>query len=79
MDRTTIMLPARLKAQAKLRSQELGISLAEFIRTSLEEALRGSRESGRSADPLFRDVAVYRGEAPSDLAANHDHYLYDDA
>ncbi len=78
MHRTTLMLPPELKARAQQRARELGISLGELVRRSIEAELSQSIDSRRAADPLFSDDAVYSGNAPSDLAARHDRYLYGD-
>ncbi len=76
MERTTIMLPPKLKAQARRRAQERGVSLGELIRESLAVAL-GRAENGRKAsDPLFADEAVFMGDAPSGLSRDHDRYLF---
>jgi hypothetical protein len=78
MHRTTLMLPPDLKIQAQRRAQEEGISLGEFIRRAIESRLGGSRKAERAADPMFADHAVWTGDVPSDLSAEHDRYLYDD-
>jgi hexokinase len=70
------MLPEELKQQAMLRARMEGISLGELIRQSLAAALEEDAEDHRD-DPLFADAAVYRGAVPSDIAADHDHYLYE--
>lgn len=75
MHRTTIMLPRTLELQCKRHSRRKGISLAEFVRQSLERELR---EDDLANDPLFTDLEVYKGPAPKDGAANHDKYLYGD-
>lgn len=75
MKRTTLMLPAELKRRAMARAAELGISFGELVRGLLEERLsRPGRDAGQ--DPLFADKAVYTGDAPADLSADHDRYLY---
>jgi hypothetical protein len=68
------MLPPGLKARAEQRAREQGSSLGEVIRGALEAAL----EMPQAADPLFSDDVPFRGEAPSDLASEHDRHLYDD-
>jgi hypothetical protein len=74
MKRTTVMIPDDLKIRAANRAQSEGISLGEFIRTSLEKALRdASREY--PDDPFLADGCVYEEDTPSDLAQNHDKYL----
>ena len=76
MQRTTIMLPATLKARALQRAEGLGISLGEFIRRSLMAAATQHSRSKGQQDPLFADTAVFRGAAPRDLSRQHDRYLY---
>ena len=75
--RTTIMLPDELRRRAVLVAREEGISMGELIRRSLLESLR-EREAPAEEDPLFADGVVFAEEAPSDLAAEHDRYLYED-
>lgn len=75
--RTTIMLPDELRRRAARVAQEEGISVGELVRRSLRESLR-DRESAGEEDPLFADSVVVAGDAPSDLAAEHDRYLYED-
>ena len=42
MKRTTIMIPEDLKIRATRRANAIGISLGEFIRESLEKALKSN-------------------------------------
>ena len=77
MKRTTVMLPAELKARAERRAYELGVSFGELVRETLQSALE-SGEERRTEDPLFKDETVYKGKTPKDLAEKHDDYLYDD-
>jgi hypothetical protein len=74
--RTTIMLPPELKRRAADLASSRGISLGELIREALEEQL-GRHRINWSEDPLFKDHVIWDGDGPTDLAANHDHYLYD--
>ena len=69
---TTLEIPDDLKIKAEEAATARGLSLDDFIREILEWALSQSEES----DPLFSDDAVYAGDAPTDLAADHDRYLY---
>lgn len=78
MHRTTLMLPADLKTRAQRRARDLGVSLGELIRRALEAELGHAADARRSADPLFADTAIFTGSTPPDLAARHDHYLYDE-
>lgn len=73
MKRTTIMLPEELHRRAAARAKQLGISLGELIRVSLDTALPGATYG---EDPLFKDF-IFDGPAPRDLSAEHDKYLYD--
>lgn len=75
MDRTTIMLPADLKARALRRARKLGVSLGQLIRDSLTSSLQ---TPDKSPDSLFADDAVYGDATASDVAKNHDDYLYGD-
>ncbi len=76
MHRTTMMLPAELKARAVKRAKKMGISLGDVIRESLAAAL-GNGKKQEEVDPFFADTAVYDGPAPRDGIKNLDHYLYD--
>ena len=76
MQRTTVMLPQNLKLQAERYAREMGISLGELIRESLETMINRSNEDRPTKDPLFTDDAVYIGEAPQDISVHHDEYLY---
>ncbi len=77
MQRTTIMLPPKLRAQAEQHARQKGVSLSEFIQELLSNVLQ-EQEVRRSEDPLFADNAVFDGEIPPDLSKNHDRYLYGD-
>ncbi len=74
MKRTTIHLPAELRAKAKRCAKERGVTLAELMRAALEREIGGAA----SADPLFRPLVGYNRlpDAPRALAENHDAYLY---
>lgn len=72
---TQISLPPDLQERIQREATARGMSLAEFVRMSLEQTLA----QRRGDDPLFTDTAVYRDEGPDDLASRHDDYLYGDA
>lgn len=78
MQRTTVMLPPELKLRAQRLAHDQGVSLGGLIRQALDSLLRGSRDAIGRRDPLFTDNAVWDGDAPVDLAADHDRYLYGD-
>ncbi len=48
------------------------------MRQALAALLRSARQKAGEADPLFADGEVWSGDAPIDLARNHDRYLYGD-
>ena len=75
MKRTTVMIPDDLKIRAARRANSVGISLGGFIRESLERALRSDGNAALD-DPYISDNSVYEGDIPTDLAQNHDKYLY---
>ena len=77
MKRTTVMLPEELKSRAELSAERMGISLGELIREALAERLVDI-DRPRSEDPLFKNVSIYTGPVPSDIAERHDEYLYGD-
>lgn len=74
MKRTTIMLPADLKARAMHAAREHGVSFGEFLRRALDDALRA--RGGTYDDPVFADAAVFEGPAPANLSDEHDDHLY---
>jgi hypothetical protein len=69
------MLPLALKRRATSLARQMGVSLSELIRESLEATLRGYQGEVRE-DSLYGDAAVHRGAAPDDLSEDHDLYLY---
>ncbi len=76
MKRTSVMFPAELKARAVRAAREKGISFGALLRRSLEDALDAPEDV--YDDPVFADGAVFDGPGPTDLAADHDGYLYGD-
>ena len=69
------MLPTPLKDRAERHARKQGVSLAELIRTSLEQTLK-STSRPRSQDPFFSDKTVFDDDGPADLSENLDDYLY---
>lgn len=78
MHRTTILIPEDLKATAQRYARRHGMSLGDLIRESLQQRLLQETGESRAEDSLFADQAVYKGDAPGDLASRHDDYLYDE-
>lgn len=56
MERTTIMLPAALRAKAKRLAKHRGVTLAELVRSTLEAEVG----KGRKREPIFEDVSYPR-------------------
>lgn len=67
-----IILPPDLEARIEQEANARGMSLADFVRASLERVIAPNPAD----DPLFADTAVYHDDGPADYAANHDEYLY---
>ncbi len=74
MEHVNITLPLELKTRAETLAREEGVSLEELVRELLKARLQKPAER----DPLFAQYRAFDGDAPSDLAENHDKYLYDD-
>jgi hypothetical protein len=80
-NRTTVVLPPRLKQRATALARQRKISFAEFTRQAIMKAVNEpppKRGRKRGKDPIFWDVPVYDGPVPADLSINHDKYLYDE-
>lgn len=74
MKRTTVMLPAELKAKAMRAARERGISFGELLRRALTATVEAP--PAQYEDSAFADAAVFDGPAPADLSEGHDGYLY---
>jgi hypothetical protein len=70
----SVPFPDDLREKAEAAAHGRGLSFDEFVRICVARAVN----TDRASDPLFADVEVFTGDAPSDLAENHDHYLYED-
>lgn len=77
MNRTTIMLPSTLKMQVMKLAKSEGVSLGGLIRKLLESKLQMAKQiKTKAQDPFFADTSVFTGNAATNLASNHDDYLY---
>jgi len=77
MQRTTVVIPPRLKQRATTRARTEGISFGEFVRRALERAVaENSTRRGRQRDPFLDDRVLFTGDMPEDLSSRHDFYLY---
>jgi len=72
MVNVSVPFPENLRDQAEAAARERGMSLDEFVRQSVSRAIGHNR----STDPLFANTEVFAGDAPHDLAENHDEYLF---
>lgn len=78
------MLPEGVKQRAMAEARKLKISFADFVRQAVADKLPragkgGNRLKQRRQDPLFRlldRLALVRGDTATDIAADHDDYLY---
>ena len=80
MVRTQVYLPREVHATLTQRAEERGLTLAEQIRTALDEYLARieTAEDGgvlMPDDPLFQMLGMF-DSGLDDLGRNHDHYLY---
>lgn len=85
MWKTTLMLPIELKERAQRIARTRGISFGELMRQSLESTVvADERTKSLEDDPFWADLRNLKNlpppefDAPTDMAANHDKYLYDD-
>jgi hypothetical protein len=69
-----ITLPADLQTKLEREAAARGMSVADFVRSSLEWALTQKR----AEDPLFADKCVWQDDGAVDVAEKHDDYLYGD-
>jgi hypothetical protein len=77
MQRTTVVIPSRLKQKARMRARTAGISFGEFVRRALERAVaENSTRRGRQRDPFLDDRVLFTGDIPKELSGRHDFYLY---
>jgi hypothetical protein len=77
MQRTTIVIPPKLKQLAVERARDEGISFGEFVRHAVEEAIeRHPRGQGKGRDTFLDGDRIFRGETPGDLSGHPDEYLH---
>jgi Arc/MetJ-type ribon-helix-helix transcriptional regulator len=81
MNRTTVVLPDNLKAQAMKTAQAKGISFGELVREAIEKLLATSGEdasqrSRRQAIAAMLQFAETAPAGPADLSERLDDYLY---
>ncbi len=69
----SVPFPEDLWGKAEAAARERGLTLDEFVRRCVSKSI----DQTRANDPLFADRAVFEGDTPADLAANHDQYLYE--
>ena len=74
INRTTLVLPTLLKQLATERARSEGISFGEFVRRAIEKQL--VTPANKTGDPFWDNLTAYEAEGPTDIAQNHDDYLY---
>lgn len=70
------MLPPELKNRVARCAKERGVSFGQFLREALGDALDSSHSEKK--DILFSDNALFEGDVPPRLSAEHDRFLYGD-
>ena len=78
MKRTTILLPAKLKALAECHARDRGVSLGSLIRSALERELARPADRATADDALLSDDVTFADDWPSDVSSNLDRYVYGD-
>lgn len=81
MNRTTVVLPDTLKAQAMKTAQAKGISFGELVREAIEKLLSApgesaSQRSRRQSVTAMLQFAETAPSGPADLSERLDDYLY---
>jgi hypothetical protein len=66
-----VPVPDDLKDRAEAAARQNGISLPEFVRQCIAMTV-----DERLKDPIFSNLSIYYGDAPSDLSTRVDDYLY---
>lgn len=81
MIRKQLYIDDDLNAGLRILAGQTGRSEAEHVRAALREYLnRRNRASGDHNDPLLALIGLVADEdGPTDVAANHDEYLYGSA
>ena len=87
-DRTTIVMPPRMKQQAVSRARAQGISFGEFVRLAVGKQLAQrtkpfkvrliKNKSKKTGDPFWDNLTFFDDGGPADLSVRHDDYLYGD-
>jgi hypothetical protein len=71
MTEIIVPVPDDLKDRAESAARQHGISLAEYVRQCIAMTV-----DDRLKDPLFANLSVFYGDAPSDLSTRLDDHLY---
>lgn len=75
-NRTTVLLPPALKSRAVRAAADKDMSFGELVRIALETYLMKKQTLMGVQDSFFDDQLFYEGKVPTDVAKNHDDYLY---
>lgn len=83
MVRTQVYLTRAHYEELQRRAEKENITMAEQIREALDQYLRltapATEQEPLALGDLFEILATLEGGGPTDLAENHDAYLYGDA
>jgi hypothetical protein len=75
MHRTTIILPPSLKLKLNQEAQKNHQSFGALVRNILERYMAARRDPF-AGDSFFNSRTAFHDEAATDVALNHDAYLY---
>ena len=81
LQRTTVVFSPIIKARAKARAREEGISFGEYVRRVVEKDLAHTkrRKGKKTGDPFWDNLVIYDDpDGPTDASVRHDDYIYGD-
>lgn len=76
MVRKQIYIDEELDEGLKVLSVRTGEPEAAHVRAALRDYLEAHRMPAEDIDPLYAMIGMVDDNAPSDVAEEHDHYLY---
>ncbi|MBA4105377.1 MAG: hypothetical protein C0485_06430 [Pirellula sp.] len=71
MTHISVPLSDDVRRLAEIAAEESGLPLDQFVSLCIARTV-----TKRSDDPMFANITAYEGDAPTDMAENHDEYLY---
>ncbi|HEV8241280.1 MAG TPA: ribbon-helix-helix domain-containing protein [Thermoanaerobaculia bacterium] len=76
MVRKQIYIDEELDEDLKVLSARTGEPEAAHVRAALRGYLEAHRMPAEDVDPLYAMIGMVDDQGPSDVAEEHDHYLY---